>query len=161
MLHARAQALTAHGEAPFFRPAGPHRQTPLADFDCVWMRKDPPFDIDYIFSTYILDLAGPDTLVLKLVAEAVATDPNCAAKGWLLDGFPRTAVQAETMAAMGLAPGDRVEGKAHVLALRAQAPGQLGHRLLRLRHLARVLARAADGHQRTRRCGGQRARGAT
>ena len=46
----------------------------------------------------------PDTLVLKLVAEAVASDPNCAEKGWLLDGFPRTAVQADAMASMGLTP---------------------------------------------------------
>ena len=44
----------------------------------------------------------PDSLVLKLVAEAVSTNPDCASKGWLLDGFPRTAVQAEAMPSMGL-----------------------------------------------------------
>ena len=63
--HARCQALTVHDEAPFFRPEGPPRHRPLADFECIWMRKDPPFDIDYIFSTYILDLAGPGALVLN------------------------------------------------------------------------------------------------
>ncbi len=30
---------------------------PLADFDCVLMRKDPPFDLEYVFSTYLLELA--------------------------------------------------------------------------------------------------------
>lgn len=38
---------------------------PLGHFDVVWMRKDPPFDIEYIFATYLLDLAPPRTLVLN------------------------------------------------------------------------------------------------
>lgn len=29
----------------------------LQDFDCVLMRKDPPFDMEYIFSTYMLEYA--------------------------------------------------------------------------------------------------------
>lgn len=51
-------------EGPPFRP-GPAENRPLSDFDVVWMRKDPPFDMDYIFTTYLLDLAGPNTLVLN------------------------------------------------------------------------------------------------
>lgn len=31
---------------------------PLADFDIILMRKDPPFDMEYIYSTYALDLAA-------------------------------------------------------------------------------------------------------
>jgi glutathione synthase len=30
---------------------------PLADFDAILMRKDPPFDMEYIYSTYILERA--------------------------------------------------------------------------------------------------------
>jgi glutathione synthase len=37
----------------------------LSSFQLVWMRKDPPFDMTYIFSTYLLDLVGRDTLVLN------------------------------------------------------------------------------------------------
>lgn len=37
----------------------------LGDFQVVWMRKDPPFDMDYIFSTYLLDLIPKTTLVLN------------------------------------------------------------------------------------------------
>ena len=37
----------------------------LGDFDVVWMRKDPPFDMTYIFTTYLLDLVPPRTLVLN------------------------------------------------------------------------------------------------
>jgi glutathione synthase len=31
--------------------------TELADFDAVLMRKDPPFDMEYVYSTYLLELA--------------------------------------------------------------------------------------------------------
>ena len=31
--------------------------TPLADFDVVMMRKDPPFDMNYIYATYLLEMA--------------------------------------------------------------------------------------------------------
>jgi glutathione synthase len=30
----------------------------LGDFDCVFMRKDPPFDAEYIYTTYILERAA-------------------------------------------------------------------------------------------------------
>ena len=33
---------------------GSTRSHPLNDFDVIWMRKDPPFNMDYIYSTYIL-----------------------------------------------------------------------------------------------------------
>jgi len=36
---------------------GPEKQRPLADFDFIAMRKDPPFDMEYIMDTYILELA--------------------------------------------------------------------------------------------------------
>jgi adenylate kinase len=42
----------------------------------------------------------PDQLVIDLVAEKLKS-PKCVAQGWLLDGFPRTAAQAEALAASG------------------------------------------------------------
>ena len=33
---------------------------PLAAFDAVLMRKDPPFDMEYVYSTYLLELAQRD-----------------------------------------------------------------------------------------------------
>jgi glutathione synthase len=37
----------------------------LSDADIVWMRKDPPFHMGYVFNTYLLDLAARDTLVVN------------------------------------------------------------------------------------------------
>ena len=35
----------------------PRVETPLQQFDVVMMRKDPPFDMEYVYSTYLLELA--------------------------------------------------------------------------------------------------------
>ncbi len=37
---------------------------PLDSFDVVWMRKDPPFNTDYIYATYILGLISPEKTVV-------------------------------------------------------------------------------------------------
>jgi glutathione synthase len=41
---------------PWYR-TGPSRQTSLAEFDAVLMRKDPPFDAEYLVGTWLLELA--------------------------------------------------------------------------------------------------------
>ena len=37
----------------------------LHDFDVVWLRQDPPFDMGYITTTHLLDFLKPDTLVVN------------------------------------------------------------------------------------------------
>ena len=37
--------------------AGAPQTAKLGDFDVILMRKDPPFDTEYIYTTYILDRA--------------------------------------------------------------------------------------------------------
>lgn len=44
---------------------GPAVRHDLGECDVVWMRKDPPFDMGYIFCTYLLDLASRDALVVN------------------------------------------------------------------------------------------------
>ena len=38
----------------------PAEWRPLSDFDLIMMRKDPPFDMEYIYSTYLLERAAED-----------------------------------------------------------------------------------------------------
>ena len=52
-------------QADDFFELGPWADVPLSDFHTVWMRKDPPVDRAFLHATYILDHAGPDTLVLN------------------------------------------------------------------------------------------------
>lgn len=37
----------------------------LADWDVVWLRQDPPFDMSYITTTHLLDMIHPGTLVVN------------------------------------------------------------------------------------------------
>ena len=41
------------------------RQRALSEFDVVWMRKDPPYDLNYFFATHLISLATDDTLVVN------------------------------------------------------------------------------------------------
>jgi glutathione synthase len=47
------------GKDPWYLTAPP-KETPLAEFDVVLMRKDPPFDAEYVASTWLLELAQKD-----------------------------------------------------------------------------------------------------
>lgn len=55
-----ARALELAGEKGdghrWYRAEEP-QETPLQEFDAVLMRKDPPFDMEYVYSTYLLELA--------------------------------------------------------------------------------------------------------
>ena len=52
-----ARPIELTGEKPLWYRAGDPVRTPLAEFDAVVMRKDPPFDMEYVYSTYLLELA--------------------------------------------------------------------------------------------------------
>jgi len=64
LAHARATRVEVTRQAPHFQPEPPV-DIGLDHFDVVWIRKDPPFDMDYVFHTYILDAVPATTLVLN------------------------------------------------------------------------------------------------
>lgn len=54
---ARALELTAQADGRHWYRAEEPEETPLQEFSVVLMRKDPPFDMEYVYSTYLLELA--------------------------------------------------------------------------------------------------------
>ena len=52
-----AARLHLTGVTPAWYRLDPPAETPLAQFDAVLMRKDPPFDMEYVYSTYLLEIA--------------------------------------------------------------------------------------------------------
>lgn len=44
---------------------GSEAEVDLAEFDVVWLRQDPPFDMGYITTTHLLDMIHPKTLVVN------------------------------------------------------------------------------------------------
>ena len=55
--HANICTLSVFEDKNRWYELGEPQQTPLADLDVVLMRKDPPFDNQYIYATYILERA--------------------------------------------------------------------------------------------------------
>ncbi|MFT5451104.1 MAG: glutathione synthase [Enterobacterales bacterium] len=55
--YALIQELTLSEEKQEWYQLGEKIKTPLAELNVIMMRKDPPFDNEYIYSTYILELA--------------------------------------------------------------------------------------------------------
>lgn len=62
--HARCQRVQVSENEPYFVSQAAEDRD-LGDFDVVWLRKDPPFHIGYVFSTYMLDLVPKTTMVLN------------------------------------------------------------------------------------------------
>lgn len=64
--YARMRLLTLQRDAKNWFTFGAERVAPLADLDIVLMRKDPPFNMDYIYATYLLERAeARGTLVVN------------------------------------------------------------------------------------------------
>ena len=55
--YGRARALTVRDDKNGWFSFGAVRELPLADLDVILMRKDPPFDMQYIYTTYLLEMA--------------------------------------------------------------------------------------------------------
>ena len=62
---ARGHDLTVRRVQGDHAELGPLREVDLAEFDVVWLRQDPPFDMHYITSTHLLDRLKGKTLVVN------------------------------------------------------------------------------------------------
>src|SRR5689334_17024570 len=64
-VHAAVQPLQVRDEVGNHFTLGPAERTDLAAFDVVLLRQDPPFDLQYITTTHLLDRIHPKTLVVN------------------------------------------------------------------------------------------------
>ncbi|SFD89144.1 glutathione synthase [Roseivivax sediminis] len=62
---ARGQSMRVRRTAGDPAELGEMQHVDLADFDVVWLRQDPPFDMHYITTTHLLERLGPGTLVVN------------------------------------------------------------------------------------------------
>ena len=62
---ARGRPLSVRREAGNHADLGEMTHVDLADFDVVWLRQDPPFDMHYITTTHLLDRLSKTTLVVN------------------------------------------------------------------------------------------------
>jgi len=62
---ARGHALSVQRVKGDHAILGPEQVVDLSEFDVVWLRQDPPFDMHYITTTHILERLMPGTLVVN------------------------------------------------------------------------------------------------
>jgi glutathione synthase len=62
---ASVQALSVRDAAGDHFTLGEAKRTELSSFDVILMRQDPPFDMNYITATHLLELLHPNTLVVN------------------------------------------------------------------------------------------------
>ena len=64
-LTARGQPLKVQRVVGDHALLGDEQEVDLAEFDVIWLRQDPPFDMHYITTTHLLDRVHPKTLVVN------------------------------------------------------------------------------------------------
>src|SRR5512144_1078992 len=62
---ARGRDVTVQRRPGDHATLGPHRRAELTEFDVILLRQDPPFDMNYIDSTFFLEKVHPKTLVVN------------------------------------------------------------------------------------------------
>jgi len=80
-VRARTQAITLAPDADLHLPGwcnatGTAREVPLAAFDAVLMRKDPPFDMEYLYATHLLDQAAAQGACVFNTGTAIRNHPE-------------------------------------------------------------------------------------
>ena len=64
-VYAKGRPITLRREAGNHVDFGDWVTVDLAEFDVVWLRQDPPFDMGYVTSTHLLDRVRANTLVVN------------------------------------------------------------------------------------------------
>ncbi|MEL7297227.1 MAG: glutathione synthase [Pseudomonadota bacterium] len=75
--------------------AGETRVEPLADLDVILMRKDPPFDMEFIYTTYILELAERSGCLIVNKPAALRDLNEKASTAWFPELAPDTLITRE------------------------------------------------------------------
>ncbi|HHY01601.1 MAG TPA: glutathione synthase [Paracoccus sp.] len=64
-MFARGRDVTLRREQGNHVSFGEWRKADLSEFDVIWLRQDPPFDMGYVTTTHLLDRVQPDVLVVN------------------------------------------------------------------------------------------------
>jgi glutathione synthase len=70
---ASTRALRLREDPEDWYTLGGREERPLGSIEAVLMRKDPPFDMEYVYTTYLLELAAPKAASWSIVRTACAT----------------------------------------------------------------------------------------
>lgn len=87
-----ARALTAYQDPAHWYDLGETRRIKLGDLDAILMRKDPPFDMEFVYSTYILELAEEQGALVVNSPKALRDCNEKAYCAWFPEVCPETVI---------------------------------------------------------------------
>jgi glutathione synthase len=88
----RSQRLRVQDDQSSWFELGPHEEIELGGLDAILMRKDPPFDMEYIYTTYILDRAQLAGALIVNRPQALRDMNEKAYTAWFPDCTPLTLI---------------------------------------------------------------------
>ena len=93
--YAATRSITVEdNESAWFEVVG-SQEIPLHELDVVLMRKDPPFNMEYIYSTYLLELAEKQGLLVVNRSESIRSFNEKLFTAWFPEFSPETLVTAD------------------------------------------------------------------
>lgn len=87
-----ARSLTVFQNADHWFDLGESRRIKLGDLDAILMRKDPPFDMEFVYSTYILELAEEQGALVVNSPKALRDCNEKAYCAWFPEVCPDTII---------------------------------------------------------------------
>jgi len=88
----RSQRLNVEDERTSWWRFGAEQEIDLGDLDVILMRKDPPFDMEYIYTTYILDRAKQAGALIMNDPQALRNMNEKVFTAWFPDCAPTTLI---------------------------------------------------------------------
>jgi len=88
----RSRRLTVRDDNADWYELGAASEIELAELDVILMRKDPPFDMEYVYTTYILDRACEDGALVVNHPQALRDMNEKAYTAWFADCTPLTLI---------------------------------------------------------------------
>ncbi len=92
--HGRLRPLSVRDDPADWYRLGEPAERPLAELDVILMRKDPPFDMDYIYSTYLLELAEAEGVLVVNRPQSLRDANEKLYTAWFPQCTPPTVVSA-------------------------------------------------------------------
>ena len=93
--HARTRPVAVRDDPDDWYTLGDPRTDPLASLDVVLMRKDPPFDMEFVYATYILERAEADGVLVVNKPQSLRDANEKMFTAWFPQCCPPTLVTRE------------------------------------------------------------------
>jgi len=93
-VHAAQRKVTVYDDNDHWFDAEPMHEAPLANLDIILMRKDPPFNMDYIYTTYLLERAAVEGVLVSNQPSSLRDVNEKLYTAWFSEYCPPTLVTA-------------------------------------------------------------------